>query len=73
MAITCCNGCVPPKRNPYCHANCNEYKEQKEKHEQERAILEQKKKVESGLTSQAIKGVIRAKMASKRIKEKYYG
>lgn len=21
----CCHGCVPPKRNPYCHTYCPEY------------------------------------------------
>ena len=29
MAITCCNGCVPPKRHTVCWGDCPEYIEQK--------------------------------------------
>ena len=37
--ITCCKGCVPPKRHTCCHQYCEEYIEQK-------AILEKEKKAE---------------------------
>lgn len=36
MAITCCNGCVPPKRHGECHTTCPEYTQQKAQHEAER-------------------------------------
>ena len=37
MAITCCNGCVPPKRTPTCKfdGSCNKYIEAKAKHDAE--------------------------------------
>ena len=35
MAITCCNGCVPPERTPTCHCTCTKYAEQKSKHDAE--------------------------------------
>ena len=39
MAITCCYGCVAPKRHPGCHDHCPEYIEQKAKHDKERIAL----------------------------------
>ena len=35
-AITCCKGCVPPKRHTCCHKYCEEYIEQKAKLEKEK-------------------------------------
>ena len=29
MHITCCDGCVPPKRSIICHGICPEYKAQR--------------------------------------------
>jgi hypothetical protein len=37
MAIKCCYGCVPPKRNPYCHSTCQEYIAEKAEHEKIKA------------------------------------
>ena len=37
--ITCCYGCVPPKRHPACSATCPEYAEQKAKVLKEKRIL----------------------------------
>lgn len=34
--ITCCKGCVPPKRHTGCHQYCEEYIEQKVKLEKEK-------------------------------------
>ena len=41
--IRCCYGCVPPKRYPGCHAVCEEYIGENEKHleEKERRQKEQ--------------------------------
>ena len=33
MAIKCCNGCVPPKRNPTCHGICPDYIKEKAEHD----------------------------------------
>ena len=35
--IQCCKGCVPPKRNPYCHSNCPEYIAEKEAYDKRKA------------------------------------
>ena len=59
--IKCCNGCVPPKRNPYCHSTCPEYTEQKEKHDKEREIEFQKKVTSSNLEGQKIDAIDKAK------------
>ena len=34
MMINCCRGCVPPKRHAKCHATCEEYMKEKQKHDQ---------------------------------------
>ena len=33
MPIKCCRGCLPPKRNSYCHISCPEYKKESEEHQ----------------------------------------
>ena len=60
MAITCCNGCVPPKRNPYCHGICPEYIAQKEKHDQEKAEQDRKRDAKADLLNQKYKKVFDA-------------
>ena len=32
MGISCCNGCVAPKRYPGCHGSCPEYIKEKAEH-----------------------------------------
>lgn len=39
LGITCCKGCIPPKRQTGCHGYCEEYLEQK-------VELEKKKQAE---------------------------
>lgn len=35
MPISCCKGCVPPRRSPTCHSSCPDYiRESKEHREQ---------------------------------------
>jgi hypothetical protein len=72
MAIQSCKGCVPPKRTPTCKfdGSCNKYAEAKKKHDTEKAIEDQKKAVNGGLTSQMLKGVNRAQKARRRKKGK---
>lgn len=60
MAITCCNGCVPPKRTPTCHATCTEYTEQKAKHEADMERVRKERDVQAGLCNQMFNGVRRA-------------
>ena len=41
MKITCCKDCVPPKRYPGCGIDCEEYKAQKAKLEEEKKLIKQ--------------------------------
>lgn len=54
MAISCCKGCVPPKRTPTCKfdGTCNKYAEAKIKHDAEKAEADKKRRIEYGLDSQ---------------------
>ena len=70
MAIKCCFGCVAPKRNPGCHGHCPEYIAEKEQHDKEKAVADQKKAIACGLTSQTLTGVNRAYKARKRMSSK---
>lgn len=45
MAIKCCKDCVPPTRYPGCHAKCEQYKAEKAKWEEEKAIAKANKPV----------------------------
>ena len=67
MAIKCCNGCVPPKRTPWCHCsgNCPEHDAQKAQHEKERAEIVRKRDVQYGLTAQTYRSVDRARYRKK--------
>ena len=51
MAITCCNGCVPPKRNPYCHTNCPEYLSEKERYEKRRDEYKKQSDITNAINS----------------------
>ena len=50
--IDCCNGCVPPKRNAWCHSYCPEYAKQKEKHDRQKAIHDQQRSIDIGIVQQ---------------------
>lgn len=72
MSIKCCNGCVPPKRNPYCHATCEDYIREKAEHE---AKMEEDRKirtVRSGLIQEQFRAVRNA-AKGKRNKGGNYG
>lgn len=49
MPINCCKGCVPPKRNPYCHSTCQEYIAEKAEYERIRDEHNDKYKVERAI------------------------
>lgn len=65
MAITCCRGCVPPKRNEWCHATCTEYAEQKAKHEAQRQQNNKEKFTQHNLYQQTGDRVARANKRKK--------
>ena len=65
MGIKCCLGCTAPKRYPGCHGTCQEYIQEKAKHEADREEDFRVRSIRSGLTSQRFRGVNRA-VKSKR-------
>lgn len=73
--IYCCNGCVPPKRNPWCHieGNCPEYTAEKAEHDAQKAVADQKRDVQNGLNGQTMNGVYRAYKARTHAKGRKYG
>ena len=66
--IYCCNGCVPPKRNGYCHTYCEEYLAEKAEHERQKAVDDQKRDVKTGLIRQTFIGVEKANRAKRKMK-----
>ena len=54
MAITCCYGCVPPKRTTTCKfdGTCNKYAEEKAKHDAEKAELDRVRDTKCGIQNQ---------------------
>ena len=65
MAITCCNGCVPPKRTPTCHATCPEYIEAKAKHDAERELINKVERTRRDIYGQRGDSVRRARRKKK--------
>lgn len=57
MSIKCCNGCVPPKRNPYCHATCEEYLREKEIHDAKMAEDYKRRYIKNGLICETERAV----------------
>lgn len=69
MAIKCCNGCVPPKRNPTCHGSCPDYIREKAAHD---ALVEadyQRRSIKNGLITQTERAVRRAAKGKRKCKE----
>lgn len=60
MRITCCKGCVAPKRYPGCHDRCPEYIEQKAQHNAEVEADRKRKQISFGITAQRTAAVTRA-------------
>ena len=73
IAITCCNGCVPPKRNGYCHTYCEIYLTAKEEHDKQKAIADQKRDVQGGLVGQMCQGINKAAKIRRKMKGRSYG
>lgn len=66
MSINCCKGCVPPKRNPWCHGCCPEYLKEKAQHDEKKAEEDRRKRIEHGLNSQCVEGIYRANKARRQ-------
>lgn len=51
MAITCCAGCVPPKRTPTCKfdGTCDKYTKAKKKHDLMKAAYDQERQLNSAI------------------------
>ena len=64
--IKCCDGCVPPKRNPYCHATCPDYKIEREKADADNAAEKKEMDLRSGLNSQKFEGIEKAMNAQRK-------
>ena len=70
IMIYSCKGCVAPKRYPGCHSHCPEYLSQRAEYDRKKAIADQKRDIEAGITSQVFVGVNRAYKAKRRMKGK---
>lgn len=60
MGIQCCNGCLPPKRNGYCHTYCKDYIDEKAADAEKKAAENAKKKTNNDIYMQKAAGVHRA-------------
>ena len=72
MAIKCCNGCVPPKRTPTCHAPCPDYIREKAVTDAEAAADYKRRSIKSGLMNQQERGVMKAAKRKRKSKGGYY-
>lgn len=68
MAIKCCKGCVPPKRNPTCHGTCPDYIKEKAKHDAETAEDYKRRSIKSGLMIQQERAVNKAAKRKRKSK-----
>ena len=70
MAIKCCNGCVPPKRNPYCHGSCPEYLAEKAEYDRLMAADAEKRMIGNAIYSNRS---VKVNNAMRRRRNKKYG
>lgn len=45
MPIKCCKDCIPPTRYPGCHGDCEKYKAEKAKWEDEKKLIKADKAI----------------------------
>lgn len=60
MAISCCKGCVAPKRYPGCHGNCQEYIREKAEYDAVMRTVKKNQEISQGITNQRTASVTRA-------------
>ncbi len=70
MAIKCCYGCVPPKRNPGCHGHCPEYLSEKAEYDRLMAQDREKRDVGNAIYSNRS---VKVNNAMRRRRNKKYG
>ena len=71
MAIKCCNGCVPPKRNPTCHGSCPDYIREKTENDARLAEENRKRSIKHGLNDETFRGVQRATKGKRKRSKDY--
>lgn len=52
--ITCCKGCVPPKRYPGCKCHCEEYIAQKKEADEEKTRIDESRRKHMEITGYEI-------------------
>lgn len=70
MYITCCRGCIAPKRHPGCHGSCPEYIKERATYDAKKAEADRQRDIEHGLTAQAMRRSERAQKARNHMKGK---
>ena len=60
MAISCCHGCMAPKRHPGCHDTCPEYLKEKAEHEIQKEADYKRRRTMHDLNEQRYRGVKKA-------------
>ena len=69
MAIKCCNGCVPPKRNPTCHGSCPDYIKEKAEHDARMEEDYKRRRVNRNLNEQRYDAITKAVKGKRKCKE----
>lgn len=64
--ITCCKGCVPPKRHPACWDTCPEYAEEKAKDLKKKQAEKKAVALENALTGERIRAIKKIKKEGRR-------
>lgn len=57
--ITCCKDCVAPKRHVGCHAECQEYIDEKKKHDEKKAEIDRQRQSENAIDDHRISNIIK--------------
>lgn len=69
MPISCCKGCVAPKRHPGCHGSCSDYIREKAEHD---ALMEEdykRRHLNQNLADQKYAAITRATKKKRKRKE----
>ena len=64
--MKCCKGCTPPRRTPYCHAECRQYIEERAKHDKLKAAADKERAIHNGCYTQKVQSIKRAVRRSGR-------
>lgn len=57
--ITCYKDCVAPKRHVGCHAECQEYIDEKKKHDEKKAEIDRQRPAENAIDDHRISNIIK--------------